>query len=281
MRMLFAVLGLLIVIPLAQAAAPSSPVDPAADLKAFQGYFTSRFPHLALKDYVDGPYNFSKSERAQWQQIMEFPPYEFALQDGKKLFETSFPDGKSYASCFPHGGIGIAQTYPKFDAKTGKVVTLGIALNQCRTANGMKRLSLTKGALASIETYMVHASRGRKIDVTIPDDPRALAAYEAGKEYFYSRRGQLNFSCASCHVQAAGKRLRGDVLAPALGMAAVFPIYRSKWGDMGTLVRRFIGCNKKVKAEPVKADSARYRDLAYFLTYMSNGLPMAAPGARP
>lgn len=281
MRMLFAVLGLLLLPHLAQAATPSTSVDPAADLKAFQGYFKSRFPDLALKDYVNGPYNFSKSERAQWQQILEFPPYEFALQEGKQLFETEFPDGRTYGSCFPHGGVGIAQTYPKFDANTGKVVTLGIALNDCRKTNGMKPLSLTKGDLAAIETYMADTARGRKIDVTIPDDPRALAAYEAGKKYFYSRRGQLNFSCASCHVQAAGKRLRGNVLAPALGMAAIFPIYRSKWGDMGTLVRRFIGCNRKVKAEPVKADSARYRDLAYFLTYMSNGLPMAAPGARP
>jgi hypothetical protein len=38
----------------------------------------------------------------------------------------------------------------------------------------------------------------------IPNDPRALAAYQNGEKYFYARRGQLNFSCASCHVQAAG-----------------------------------------------------------------------------
>lgn len=281
MKILFAVLALLLAGPLAQAASPTASINPAADLKAFQGYFTSRFQKLPLKDYVDGPYNFSRSERAQWKQIMEFPPYEFALQEGKKLFERKFPNGKNYASCFPNGGLGVAQTYPKFDSQSGKIVTLGIALNECRTANGMKQLSLTKGKLAAIESYMVYTSRGKLIDVAVPDDPRALAAYEAGKEYFYSRRGQLNFSCASCHQQEAGKHLRGDTLAPALGMAAVFPIYRSKWGDMGTLVRRFIGCNKKVKAEPVKPDSNRYRDLAYFLTYMSNGLPMAGPGARP
>lgn len=281
MRVLFAALALLLAAPLARAGGPSAPVNAAADLAAFQGHFRSQFPDLPLKDYVDGPYNFSKSERAQWKQIMEFPPYEFALQEGKKLFETEFPNGKSYASCFPNGGIGIAQSYPRFDVKSGKVITLGIALNKCRTANGMKKLSLTKGELAAIESYMVDTSRGKLIDVKVPNDPRALASYEAGKEYFYSRRGQLNFSCASCHFQAAGKQLRGDTLAPALGMAAVFPIYRSKWGDMGTLVRRFIGCNKKVRAEPVRPDSDRYRDLAYFLTYMSNGLPMAGPGARP
>lgn len=255
--------------------------NPAQDLASFQAYFRQRFPNIPIADYVNGPYNFSASERAQWKDIMQFPPYEFALQEGKQLFETKFPDGKSYADCFPDGGIGIAQDYPKFDPKSGRVVTLGILVNQCRVENGLKPLSLTKGDMAAIESYMADTSRGKPIDIQIPNDPRALAAYEAGKEYFYSRRGQLNFSCASCHVQSASKQLRGDTLAPALGIAAIFPIYRSKWGDMGTLVRRFIGCNEKVRAEPVKADSDRYRDLAYFLTYMSNGLPLAGPAARP
>ncbi|MBS3025373.1 sulfur oxidation c-type cytochrome SoxA [Acidiphilium multivorum] len=254
--------------------------DPAADLKAFQGYFQTRFPKLELKDYVNGPYNFSANDRAQWKQILEFPPYSFAVDAGKKAFDTKFPDGASYASCFPHGGIGIAQDYPKFDEKTGKVVTIGIAVNECRTRHGLKALSLTKGELADIVAYMTSTSDGKPIHVVIPNDKRALAAYEAGKEYFYSRRGQLNFSCASCHVQAAGKRLRGQYLAPALGITASFPVYRSKWGNVGTLVRRFIGCNKKVRSVPAKPDSAAYRDLAYFLTYMSNGLPIAGPGAR-
>lgn len=271
-------LVLLIAPPLACAA---NQPDPAADKTAFQGYFQKQFPQVPLAAYVDGPYNFSKSERAQWKQILEFPPYSFALDNGKTLFETKFPNGKSYASCFPNGGIGIAQNYPMFDPKTGRVVTLGIALNRCRVANGLPKLKLTAGPMADILAYMTDTSRGKKIDVKVPNDPKALAAYEAGKEYFYSRRGQLNFSCASCHVQAAGKHLRGNVLAPALGITASFPLYRSKWGDMGTLVRRFIGCNKKVRSEPEKADSPAYRDLAYFLTYMDNGLPVAGPGARP
>jgi sulfur-oxidizing protein SoxA len=50
---------------------------------------------------------------------------------------------------------------------------------------------------------------------------------------------------------------------------------------MGTLVRRFIGCNKNIRSAPDKPDSLAYRDLEYFLTAMSNGLPIAGPGARP
>jgi len=255
--------------------------DPAADQKAFQAYFKSRFPSLPLADYVDGPYNFSKSERDQWKQIMDFPPYQFSLDTGKQMFETKFPNGKSYADCLPNGGIGIAQNYPMFDEKTGQVVTLAGAVNQCRVDNGLKPLKLTKEPMADLVAYMTYTSRGKPIDVKVPDSPKALAAYEHGKEYFYTRRGQLNFSCASCHVQEAGKHLRGDVLAPALGITASFPVYRSKWGNTGTLVRRFVGCNEQVRSVPDKPDSANYRDLAYFLTYMSDGLPIAGPGARP
>jgi sulfur-oxidizing protein SoxA len=54
---------------------------------------------------------------------------------------------------------------------------------------------------------------------------RALEAYQKGKEYFYTRRGQLN-SCAACHVQSPGERIRAEVLAPALACNAM-PIYRS------------------------------------------------------
>lgn len=268
-----AVLGLMVLAP-AQA-------TPADDLQAFQAYFKQRFPQVPFDDYVNGPYALDQGMRAQWQAILQFPPYDFALDEGKRLFDTPFRNGKRYADCFPHGGIGIRQNYPYFDTASGEVVTLELAINRCREANGEPALPYKKGQIAALAAYMASTSRGRRFAIRIPDDPRALAAYQRGKRFFYTRRGQLNFSCASCHVQNPGKHLRGDVLAPALGLVASFPIYRSKWGSMGTLDRRFAGCNRQVRAEPFAAQSAEYRDLEYFLTYMSNGLPVAGPGARP
>ena len=256
-------------------------VDPAADLKAFQAYFKDKLPKVPFDDYVNGPYAVDKGMRKQWEEIMQFPPYDFAVEEGKKLFATPFKNGKTYADCFPNKGIGIRQDYPYFDAKTGEVVSLELAVNRCRAANGEKPLNYEKGPMASIVAYMAQTSRGKRFDIKIPPDPRALAAYEKGKEYFYTRRGQLNFSCASCHVVAAGKRLRGDILAPALGILASFPIYRSKWGSLGTVPRRFTSCNKQVRSVPLKPDDPTYRDLEYFLTYMGNGLPVAGPGMRP
>ena len=127
---------------------------------------------------------------------------------------------------------------------------------------------------------MAYTSRGNKFNIVIPDDPRALAAYEKGKEFYYSKRGQLNFSCSNCHLGSSGMMVRADKLSPALGQPTHFPVYRSKWGEMGTLHRRFGGCNEQVRAKAFPAQSEEYRNLEYFLTYMSNGLEVNGPGAR-
>ncbi len=255
---------------------------PKQDLRAFRSYFVKRFPGVPMANYANGAYAVGPADqRDQWKTIMEFPPYDFALSKGKKLFNTPFKNGKTYASCFKHGGKDIRQYYPYFDARTGQVKTLEGEINECRVKNNEKPLKWKKGALAEISAYMAYTSRGKSLDVKIPNDPRALAAYDSGKLFFYAKRGQLNFSCADCHMYNAGKRIRANILSPALGQMTGFPVYRAKWGNLGTVDRRFAGCNKQVRAKPFKAQSKEYKDLEYFLTYMSNGEPVNAPTYRP
>jgi sulfur-oxidizing protein SoxA len=256
-------------------------VDPAADATAFQKYFSSKFPALRLEDFVNGPYSMNEDMHRQWVEKEQFPPYDFALDKGKEMFATPFKNGKSYADCFPNKGIGIRQDYPYFDRREAKVITLELALNRCREANGEAPLSYVKDDMAALTAYMAFTSRGKPFDIKIPDDPRALEAYENGKRYFYTRRGQLNFSCASCHVQNPGQRIRAEVLAPALGILNAMPIYRSEWGGMGTISRRFVTCNSQTRGVPLEPQSDEYRDLEYYLSYVSNGLPISGPGARP
>jgi sulfur-oxidizing protein SoxA len=273
-------LGLLVV-GAAQQVLAADTADPKAEFAAFRKYFTDRFPKVPLDDFVNGPYSMDEGLRKQWKAIEEFPPYEFAVDKGKEMFAKPFANGKTYGDCFPEKGIGIRQNYPYFDTKSGEVITLELALNRCREANGEKPFDYTKDDMAALTAYMAFTSRGKRFDIKIPDDPRALAAYRKGEEYFYTRRGQLNFSCASCHVQSPGNRIRTEVLAPALGILAAMPIYRSEWGGMGTISRRFVTCNSQVRAVPLKPQDEFYRDVEYFLTYMGNGLPVSGPGARP
>lgn len=255
--------------------------DPQADFKAFRKYFTERFPKVQLNDFVNGPYSMDEGLRKQWQAKEEFPPYEFAVEQGKQMFDTPFKNGKSYGDCFPNKGVGVRQMYPMFDAKSGKVITLEVAVNECREANGEAPLDPLKDDMAAVTAYMAFTSRGKPFDIKVPNDPRALAAYKKGEEYFYTRRGQFNMSCASCHVQNPGNHIRTEMLAPALGIVNALPIYRSEWGGMGTTSRRFATCNSQIRGVPLKAGDDNYRDVEYFLSYMANGLPISGPGARP
>jgi len=254
--------------------------SPEQDLKEFRDYFTKRFPNTPVNDFVNGVYSIDAASREQWEEIEEFPPYELNIEKGETLFNTPFANGKSYADCFDNGGIGIAHRYPFFDQESDQVITLEGSINACRAANGEKPLGWSKGAIADISAYMHYTSRGQIINVVVPDDPAAMAAYERGKNHFYAKRGQLNMACADCHVYYSGNKIRADLLSPALGHTSGFPVYRSKWGGLGTLHRRYGGCNKQVRAKPHKSQSDEYKALEYFHTYMSNGLEINGPSAR-
>ena len=260
--------------------AMTAQATPQEDLDKFRSYFEKRFPNTPFKDFINGVYSIDAASREQWEEIEEFPPYELNLEKGKELFAKPFANGKTYASCFENNGDGIAHRYPFFDAKSGKVITLEASINACREANGEAPLKYSKGPMADISAYMHYTSRGNIINVQIPDDPRATEIYLKGKNHFYAKRGQLNMSCAHCHVDNSGNKIRADLLSPALGHVSHFPVYRSKWGGLGTVHRRFGGCNKQVRALPFKAQGSQYRNLEYFMTYMSNGIPWNGPGAR-
>ncbi len=261
--------------------------SPQQDLKDFRKYFTERFPDTPLDDFINGVYSVDKASREQWEAFEEFPPYEIYVDQGEELFNQPFKNGKGYASCFPDVKKGIKQNYPYFDKGSNQVVTLEMAINNCRKNNGEKPLKYKKGAIAHLSAYIAYQSRGKKVNVKVLDTPESMAWYKRGKTHFYAKRGQLNMSCADCHYYNSGNKIRADILSPALGHTTHFPVYRNKWslvdkkGDgMGTLHRRYGGCNKQVRAKPFKAQSEEYRALEYFHTYMSNGLTVNGPGVR-
>jgi sulfur-oxidizing protein SoxA len=268
----------------------SAMASPASDLKEFRAYFFKRFPGVPLQEYANGIYSIDKNRRLEWEAMEEFPPYEPAVDIGQELFEKY-----NLGKCFKNGGIGIRQNYPYFDSKSGKVHTLEGDIMACLKKNGVdtkaEKIGWKKGKLAAISAYMGYTSRGKKINVVVPDDDRALAMYNKGKTHFYAKRGQLNFSCADCHVYNSGMMARTNLLSPALGQVTHFPVYRKKWeaggsgalGGLGTIQRRYGGCNKQVRAAEFsfkKGQPEEYVALEYFHTFMSNGIKVNAPGVR-
>jgi sulfur-oxidizing protein SoxA len=258
----------------------SEKTDPEFDRQKLVEYFQKRHRDVPVEAYVDGIYMYSEDLRSQWEADNEFPPFEEQVAKGQTLWETPFANGKTYASCYEGKALSdIKPSFPYFDDKRGEVVTLELSLNECREANGEKPMAYSKGDIASVTGYLAQEARGQKVQAKV-DSEGALKAYEEGKYFFYAKRGQLNLSCADCHVYQSGRNARANILSPTLGHVTHWPTYRKAWGELGTLHRRFKGCQENMRAMPSKVQGNTYRNLELFMTYMSNGLEYNGPAVR-
>jgi sulfur-oxidizing protein SoxA len=255
--------------------AVSAHATPESDRQEMIKYFTDKYPNIKIEDYVFGALAFDADSKAQYDAIMEFPPFDSQIEDGRKLWETPFKNGKTYASCLPNGGKMIAGNYPMFDEAKGKVITLHDVVNDCRVANGEEPYKVSDmKTMGTLDAYMRTLSDGMLMNIKV-EGPKATAAYEDGKKTFFSRKGQLNFACSTCHVQNAGVRLRSELISPAVGHAGHWPVFRG--GDnLFTLQRRYEGCFKSVRAVSAPQGSATLNNLEYFHSALSNGMPMKA-----
>lgn len=260
---------------------PAVEAGPEEDREAFVAYYQARFPEVPFAEFANGIYALDADARAQWQAIEDFPPYEFSVERGGELWAEALPNGKTLSACFGDDVSAIRPRYPRFDSAMGGIQTLPLAINECREANGARAWDFADAKMIDLAAFLAYEARGRTIATPIPaDEPGALEAYEAGKRFYYSKRGQLNFACADCHVTSVGLRVRADRLGPSLGHPTHFPVYRSKLGRMISLHERFYGCVRDVRARPFELQSEEFRNLEFFLSYMSNGLPINGPGAR-
>ena len=253
----------------------SALATPEQDRQTLIRYYTQKYPNVKVDDYVYGALAFDADSKAQYNSIMEFPPYESVMDEGRKMWETPFKNGKRYADCFPNGGKQLAGNYPMFDETKGKVVTLQDALNNCRVSNGEEALKVNDmKTMGTLTSYMRTLSDGMLMNVKV-EGPRAMAAYEDGKKTFYSRKGQLNFACANCHVQNGGTRLRSEIISPVVGQAVHWPVFRGG-ENLVTLQQRYQGCFQQVRAVPPPQGGETMNNLEYFHSALSNGMPMKA-----
>ena len=221
--------------------------DPAKNKDRFFTYFTEEEleqkydKNLKHMDFNIGSYAYSKDARSQYEALKEMPPYEDAIEKGEELYTKKFANGNSLQTCFPD--VTNAGTYPYYDKNKKELISLTKAVNDCLRANGEKAWGTKKGPMAEFQAYWVNESKeaGKKFDIKI-NSKAEKEAYERGKEYYYSQRGYLKLSCATCHIQGSGQRVRNEVLSPLLGQVTHFPVLRLKWTDIGTVERRLSGC---------------------------------------
>jgi L-cysteine S-thiosulfotransferase len=270
MKLLTGMAGLSIALGAATALA-----SPESDKQELIKYYTQKYPNVKVDDYIYGALAFDPDSKAQYDAIMEFPPFDSDIEKSRKMWETPFKNGKTYASCLPNGGKQIAGNYPMFDEAKGKVVTLQDVLNDCRTMNGEEAYKVNDmKTMGLLTVYARSLSDGMLMNVKV-EGPKATAAYEDGKKTFFSRKGQLNFACATCHVQNGGNRLRSELLSPAVGHTVHWPVFRG--GDnLVTLQQRYQGCFTQVRQVPPQQGGVTMNNLEYFHSSLSNGLPMKA-----
>lgn len=203
------------------------------------------------------------------------------VEQGHKLFLTPGWNGKACADCHGDAGAGLDPAriarYPVFDAQLGKPVTLQERINMCvedRQDNIPYVYDCTE--LVALETFVRHRARGEPVNVDVGGPMQAH--YARGEALFNTRFGQIDMSCAHCHVMYSGQRLRGQMLSQ--GHSNGFPEYRLGSGKVTSLHGRFSECFRSFRAEPFEAGSPEYIDLEIYLNARGNGLPIETPAVR-
>lgn len=219
------------------------------------------------------------TESNDWTDDITNPGFIW-VDEGADLWDTvDGEEGKSCASC--HGDVssmaGKSTSYPKFNAEDGKLRTLQDQINYERvTRMKAKEWKWEGDQMLGMTAFIKLQSRGMPIDVAIDGD--AAPFYEAGKEFYDTRRGALDMSCANCHVDNAGNMARADLISN--GLPNGYPTFRLKWQKFGSLHRRFAGCNKNIRAQPYGRGSDEYTNLELYLASRANGVASEAPGVR-
>jgi sulfur-oxidizing protein SoxA len=200
---------------------------------------------------------------------------------GEKLWSTpAGSGGQSCASCHQDAKTsmkGVSARYPAFDAAARRLFNIEARINACRTEKQKAEAFKPESEdLLAITAYVNQQSRGVPIQVRI--DGPARPHFERGRDFYYTRRGQMNMSCATCHEQNVGKRLYAETLSQ--GQPNAYPIYRLEWQAMGSLHRRLRSCLFGVRAELLPVGSPEFLDLELFLAWRAEGLKIEAPGVR-
>ena len=257
-------------------ALPALAQSPEQVRGAMAAALKERLPEVEPANYALGAAAFDPElRRALEENAAAATP---AIEAGKALWTRKFRDGRTLAGCFPNGGRRVAASYPQFDPRLKRVITLEMAINQClRAHNETLYEHSDPQTMGVVVAYLRSLANGQKVAVRVP--AAAEERFEQGRRLYHSRLGQRNFACASCHVQGAGKRYVDSPLSPAIGQATHWPVIRK--GTAVTLQERIRECLELMGAAPFPAGSEELNNVEYFLTYLSNGLPMSANAWRP
>ncbi len=219
-------------------------------------------------------------ENRAMQDDPNLNPAQFWVLDGQSLWqEKAGKRNISCASCHGDSGHsmrGVAVRLPKMSQ--GKLQTLEGQINQCRVSRQhAAALTYESKELLALTAFVATQSKG--LPIVVSETSANKVPLQKGRQWFYTRMGQLNLSCAQCHEDRAGLKLGGSVIPQAHPTA--YPIYRLEWQGLGSLQRRLRNCMSGVRAQQFEYGSPEMAQLELFLMWRARGMTLESPGVRP
>ncbi len=263
-------------------AAQADPVDDTLEIDGEPMITVAPAPEGHPFDTVFSGWLFREPETRAVEADSFENPGMLAVELGESIWNTvDGTAGKSCASCHDDAAqtmSGVGAHYPKWDADSGKPINVELMINKCRTENmGAEPYKFDQEEQKALTTYIKHQSLGEPVKLDLAEG-EMQSWWDRGKEVYYTRTGQLNLACASCHEAIMGKNIRADHLSQ--GQVNGFPTYRFNTSGMVSLHNRFRGCIRDTRAEFPAAFSDELMALEVYVTWRGTGLSVETPAVR-
>ncbi len=197
------------------------------------------------------PFEEAMRQRQMYVETFGVLPGELFVEEGKELFFRKGPSGKTLEECDFGKGKGVLQgvyaILPKYFPDSKRVEDLETRVYTCmQTVQGFKPSEIKRDEVKAITTYIASFSSKAKLQV-VPKHPAELAMYNLGRELWYTRAGARDMSCAVCHDQYAGQRVRlSPVRSPKQGLGNEWPAYRFEEDKLYTMQDRIDFCYESI-----------------------------------
>jgi sulfur-oxidizing protein SoxA len=190
---------------------------------------------------------------------------------------------------------GAYAKLPRYFEDSDKVMDLEQRLLWCMekiqgldTQDVIKRRFSRPGVQSDMEdlvAYIANKSSGQKFAVPL-SHPQEKDLYAIGEAMFYQRRGQWDFSCATCHAEE-GKRIRlqglpnlskpGKTVQETMGS---WPTYRVSQSQLRTMQHRLWDCYRQMRWPAPDYASDGITALTLYLNKKADGGEIQVPSIK-
>jgi len=254
----------------------------------------SKAPEDVLQGLIDETQSPYLTQSEQNLMMMPDNPAYWLEEDGKALFhEKRGPNKVSLEGCDLGKGPGVVKgayvELPRYFEDTGKVMDLESRLVYCMTElqgfakddPAVKKRHGSSSDMMQLQTYIAAQSNGMAWKPPL-DHPMEKAMRDAGEVLFYRRAGMSDFSCATCHTNPSGTRIRASVLPninePEEWTKAIsWPAERVGHGNVRSSQHRMRGCYYQMRQAGLQSNAEAAMALMTFWTDAARGQPAILP----